>query len=206
MSLSPELVLATGNAGKVREMQALLDALGWQVAPQSRFGIPEADETGLGFIDNALIKARHAARHTGLPALADDSGLACDALDGAPGIYSARYAGPKASDASNIEKLLGALAGVAPAARTCRFFCAIAFVRHAADPCPIIAEGAWEGRVALAPRGTQGFGYDPVFEVVDLGLTAAELDPATKQRLSHRGQALARFIARLTDAGAQRSG
>lgn len=201
--MNPHLVLATGNAGKVREMQALLAGLGWQVSPQSRFGVSEAEETGLGFIDNALIKARHAARHTGLPALADDSGLACDALAGAPGIYSARYAGPGASDAANIEKLLSAMSGVTPAARRCRFFCAIAFVRHAEDPCPLIAEGTWEGRVALAPRGTQGFGYDPVFEVVELGLTAAELDPATKQRLSHRGQALARFIARLTDAGAQ---
>jgi XTP/dITP diphosphohydrolase len=203
---APEMVLATGNAGKVRELQALLDGLGWRVAPQSRFGVPEAEETGLGFIDNALIKARHAAHHTGLPALADDSGLACDALDGAPGIYSARYAGIGASDAANIEKLLDALSNTAPAARTCRFVCAIAFVRHAADPCPIIAEGAWEGRVALTPRGTQGFGYDPVFEVVELGLTAAELDPATKQRLSHRGQALTRFIARLTNAGAQHAG
>jgi len=202
----PELVLATGNAGKVREMQALLDGLGWRVVPQSRLGVPEAEETGLGFIDNALIKARHAARHTGLPALADDSGLACDALEGAPGIYSARYAGVGASDAANIEKLLHALSNTAPAARRCRFFCAIAFVRHAADPCPIIAEGAWEGRVALTPRGTQGFGYDPVFEVVEMGLTAAELDPATKQRLSHRGQALTRFIARLTNAGGQHAG
>lgn len=192
-----EIVLATGNAGKVRELQALLAPRHWQVRAQSEFNCPEAEETGLTFIENALIKARNAARHTGLPALADDSGLACMALQGAPGIYSARYAGPGASDAANIEKLLSALAGVAEDARLARFICVIAFLRHAEDPCPIIAEGSWLGRITHAPRGDAGFGYDPVFEVPGTGLTAAELAPTQKYALSHRGQALGHFMQRL---------
>lgn len=191
------VVLATGNAGKVREMQALLAETGWQIVPQSAFATPEVEETGAGFVDNALIKARHAARHTGLPAIADDSGLCCEALAGAPGIYSARYAGKGASDAANIDKLLMALRDVPAGARAAWFFCAIVFVRHAEDPCPVIAEGRWDGHIARAPRGSGGFGYDPVFEVPDTGLTAAELSAPDKLARSHRGQALAALCARL---------
>lgn len=191
------VVLATGNAGKVRELRALLADTGREIVPQSEFDCPEVAETGLSFIENALIKARHAARHTGLPAIADDSGLACDALAGAPGIYSARYAGAGASDAANVAKLLAAMRDVAPAARGCRFLCALVFVAHADDPCPLVAEGRWEGRIALAPRGSQGFGYDPVFEVPGTSLTAAELPPAEKQAMSHRGQAMRELVRRL---------
>lgn len=191
------VVLATGNAGKVREMQALLAETGWKVVPQSAFATPEVEETGAGFVDNALIKARHAARHTGLPAIADDSGLCCAALAGAPGIYSARYAGQGVSDAANVDKLLLALRDVPEGARTAWFFCAIVFVRHAEDPCPVLAEGRWDGSIARAPRGSSGFGYDPIFEVPDTGLTAAELPAADKLARSHRGRALAALCARL---------
>lgn len=194
-----EIVLATGNAGKVRELEAMLVSRRWQVRAQSEFNCPEAEETGLTFIENAIIKARNAARHTGLPALADDSGLACVALQGAPGIYSARYAGPGASDAANVEKLLAALASVPEEDRGARFICAIAFLRHPEDPCPIIAEGSWAGRITKAPRGAAGFGYDPVFEVPGTTLTAAELAPERKHALSHRGQALRAFVQRLDE-------
>lgn len=193
-----DIVLATGNAGKVRELRAMLAGTTYRVIPQAEFACPEVEETGLSFIENALIKARHAARYTGLPAIADDSGLACDALNGAPGIHSARYAGAGASDQANITKLLNAMQGVPADARTCRFICAMAFLAHAADPCPITAQGVWEGRVARAPRGTQGFGYDPVFEVPGTPCTAAELEPARKHALSHRGRALTGLVERLT--------
>ena len=192
-----ELVLATGNTGKVRELQALLAPRHWRVRAQVEFNCPEAEETGLTFVENALIKARNAARHTGLPALADDSGLACAALQGAPGIYSARYAGPAASDAENVDKLLAALAEVPEQQRVARFICVIAFLRHEEDPCPILAEGSWYGHIAHAPRGSSGFGYDPVFEVPSTGLTAAELPPPQKLVLSHRGQALRAFMQQL---------
>jgi XTP/dITP diphosphohydrolase len=190
-------VLATGNAGKVRELAALLADRGWTVRPQSEFGVAEAEENGLSFVENALLKARNAARQTGLPAIADDSGLVCDALDGAPGLHSARYAGPGTSDEANVGKLLAALAGVADEARGCRFVCAMVYVAHAADPCPAIAVGRWEGRVARAPRGTAGFGYDPIFIGADAELTAAELDPLHKNAISHRGQALRALVAAL---------
>ncbi len=189
-----EIVLATGNLGKVRELQAMLAGTPYHILPQSEFACPEVAETGLSFVENALIKARHAARFTGRPALADDSGLACDALDGAPGIYSARYAGSGASDMANVAKLLHAMNTVPAAARGCRFICVMVYLAHAADPCPLIAQGVWEGQVAQAPRGTEGFGYDPVFEVPALGLTAAELVAAQKQALSHRGQAVTELI------------
>lgn len=198
------LVLATGNAGKVRELAALLNGSGWHVRPQSDFAVVAAEETGLSFVENAIIKARNASRHTGLPAIADDSGLVCDALAGAPGIHSARYAGPDASDAANVDKLLAALAQVPDEARRCRFVCAMVHLAHAEDPCPLIALGRWEGRIARTPRGTRGFGYDPVFIATGCDVTAAELAPARKNELSHRGQALRTLVARIGEFDAQR--
>ena len=166
----------------------------FEIVPQSLFGTPEVEETGLTFVENALLKARHAAQHTGLPALADDSGLVVDALGGAPGIYSARYAGPGAGDQANMDKLLQALAGVSAEQRSGRFVCALVLLHHAADPTPIICQASWEGMILTEPRGTHGFGYDPVFFVPDQNRTAAELDPASKNRLSHRGRALAELV------------
>ena len=194
-----ELVLASGNAGKLREIGAMLEPLGWTVRPQSDFGLEEAVEDGLTFIENALIKARHAARATGLPALGDDSGLVVDALHGAPGIYSSRYAGPGADDASNIRKLLVDLEGVAKSRRVAHFYCTMAFMRHARDPAPLLATGRWDGRILQAPAGEGGFGYDPVFFVPGENCSAAELPPARKNRLSHRGQALAALLRQLQD-------
>ncbi len=184
------VVLASGNAGKVREINQLLAGLAIEVVPQSDFGVPEAEETGLSFVENAILKARNAAAHTGLPAIADDSGLEVDALNGAPGIYSARYAGPGATDADNNAKLLQALNGVADEQRSARFQCLMVFMRHAEDPTPLICQGTWEGVIAHDARGDNGFGYDPLFEVVELGKRSAELPPAEKNRRSHRGLAL----------------
>jgi len=193
------VVLASGNAGKLRELTAMLEPLGWQVRPQSEWGVPEAVEDGLSFIENALIKARHAARHTGLPALGDDSGLVVDALDGAPGIYSARYAGPGADDAANNRKLLEALAGVPRDRRTAHFYCAIAMVRRADDPAPLVAIGRWDGRILDAPAGSGGFGYDPLFRVGTHGCSSAELPADVKNGISHRGRALAALVQQLED-------
>jgi XTP/dITP diphosphohydrolase len=190
----PRVVLASGNAGKVREFNQLLAGAHIEVVPQSSFGVPEAEETGLTFVENAILKARNAARHTGLPAVADDSGIEVDALNGAPGIYSARYAGPGASDEENLYKLLAALEGLPDERRGARFQCVIAYLRHAEDPTPLICQGTWEGWILAAPRGANGFGYDPVFYVPDEGVSSAELAPETKNRLSHRGQALRRFL------------
>ena len=190
----PRVVLASGNAGKVREFNQLLGGAHVEVLPQSSFGVPEAEETGLTFVENAILKARNAARHTGLPALADDSGIEVDALNGAPGIYSARYAGPGANDEENLYKLLAALEGVPDAQRGGRFQCVIAFLRHAEDPTPLICQGTWEGRILTAPRGANGFGYDPVFFVPEEGVSSAELPPEIKNRLSHRGQALRKLL------------
>lgn len=192
-----KVVLASGNRGKVREIAALLADMGIEILPQSDFDVPEADETGLTFVENAILKARNAAAHTGLPAIADDSGLEVDALDGAPGVHSARYAGPNATDAVNNARLLSNLAGVPEAARTARFRCLAIFLRHQNDPAPILAEGVWEGRILEVPRGGSGFGYDPVFFVPALGCTSAELAPEEKNRLSHRGQAIRVLAARL---------
>lgn len=196
------LVLATGNAGKVRELSALLADGRYTVRPQSDFAVVEVEETGLSFVENALLKARNAAAQTGLPAMADDSGLVCDALGGAPGIHSARYAGPAAKDAENVQKLLAALGDLPDAARGCRFVCVMVYLSHAADPCPLIAQGSWEGRIAREARGDGGFGYDPVFVAQGMALTAAELEPARKNTVSHRGQALRALVAQLaaTDA------
>ncbi len=191
------VVFASNNQGKVAELAAMMAGLDIELQPQSRYGVPAVEETGLTFVENAILKARHACRHTGLPAIADDSGLAVDALGGAPGIYSARYAGTDASDAENNARLLRELADVPAARRSARFICALVYLRHADDPTPIICEGRWEGLILDAPRGEQGFGYDPLFLVPDLGLSAAELPPAEKNRLSHRGIAVRELLARL---------
>jgi XTP/dITP diphosphohydrolase len=191
-----KLVLASNNGKKMQELNALLAPLGFEVIPQGQLGIPEAEEPHCTFVENALAKARHAARASGLPALADDSGLCVDALGGAPGVYSARYGGEPKSDARNNERLLAELGGKAD--RRARFVSVIVFVRHADDPQPVIAEGEWHGEILESPRGDSGFGYDPLFFVPEYGQSAAELDAVTKNRLSHRGQAMARLIARLT--------
>lgn len=198
---SPEqVILASGNAGKLKEFRQLLGGCGLEVLPQSDFDTPEAEETGLSFVENAILKARNACRHTGLPAIADDSGLAVDALGGAPGIYSARYAGPDASDADNNRKLLQALEGITEASRSARFLCVLAYLRHADDPTPVICQGSWEGRILTEPRGTNGFGYDPLFFVPEENCSSAELDKARKNSLSHRGKAMALLLQHLQSA------
>lgn len=191
------VVLATGNAGKLREFAELLGPFGLQFEPQSAFGIESPEETGSTFLENALIKARHAARCTGLPAMADDSGLEVDALSGAPGVWSARYAGVGASDAANVTKLLAALEGVPDAGRGARFRCVIVLLQSADDPAPGVGEGRWEGRILRAPRGAGGFGYDPVFADGAAGPSAAELPAAQKHARSHRGQALQALLRQL---------
>jgi XTP/dITP diphosphohydrolase len=191
------IVLATGNAGKVIEFNSLLDGLGLHIRPQSDFAVPEAEETGLSFIENAILKARNAARHTGLPAMADDSGIEVDALNGAPGIYSARYAGLNKSSADNNQKLLEALADTPQEKRSARFQCVMAYLRHAEDPTPIIAQGTWEGFILSAAQGEHGFGYDPIFWVPTHGCSAAELPDAIKNSLSHRALALQSLLAQL---------
>lgn len=187
------IVLASGNQGKIKELDALLAPMGWQVRAQSEWQVEDADETGLSFVENAIIKARHACEKTGLPSLADDSGIAVDALAGAPGIYSARYAGPGASDSDNITKLLHDLQNVPQAQRSARFICALVFMQHAQDPTPIICQGEWEGSILEAPRGQGGFGYDPVFYVPERDCSAAQLSAEDKHMLSHRGKALAQL-------------
>lgn len=185
-----KVVLASGNPGKLREMRQLLAPSGLEVLAQDQFGVPEAEETGLTFVENALIKARNAARHSGLPAIADDSGIEVDALAGAPGIHSARFAGPDAEDAANNALLLEKLRDVPESARTARYQCLMVFLRHDRDPVPLICQGSWEGIIVDTPRGENGFGYDPYFFVPDQHCTAAQLPPEDKNRLSHRGQAL----------------
>ena len=197
MSGTPRVVLASDNQAKLRELGELLSGLDVELLPQAALGISAAAETGASFAENALIKARHASRQAGLAAIADDSGLVVDVLDGAPGIRSARYAGEKASDRKNIEKLTGKLADVQESERTARFVCTVAYVSEAGDPSPTLCEGVWEGRISESPRGDSGFGYDPVFLIPELGCTAAELDPATKNELSHRGRALRALRAQL---------
>jgi XTP/dITP diphosphohydrolase len=191
------IVLASNNAGKVREINQLLHDSGIEVVPQSQFNIADAVEDGLTFVENAIIKARHAAAHSGLPAIADDSGIEVDALNGAPGIYSARFAGEGASDAQNLRKLLAELEDIPEAQRSARFQCLMVYMRHAQDPTPIICQGTWEGSILTAPRGENGFGYDPVFFVPERGCSSAELDAATKNSLSHRGKALQQLVKRL---------
>lgn len=191
------LVIASGNPGKLRELQAMLQPLGWEVHAQSEWSLEEAAENGLSFVENALIKARHAAASCGLPALGDDSGLVVDTLDGAPGIRSARYAGENADDAANNRKLLEALHGLPEQQRGAYFYCAMAFVRHAADPTPLITTGQWHGSILRGPRGTGGFGYDPLFWLQGKQCSSAELSAAEKNRISHRGQALAAMVEAL---------
>lgn len=178
----------------------MLAGLDIEVVSQRELGIPDAEETGLSFVENAILKARHAAHASGLSAIADDSGLEVDALNGAPGIYSARYAGPDATDAHNNHKLLTVLAALPPDKRTARFQCLMVYLRHAQDPTPIICQGSWEGRILDAPRGNNGFGYDPLFWVSGQDCSSAELSPETKNRLSHRGQALRQLLEKLRAA------
>jgi len=192
----PRLVVASGNSGKLRELAALLAGRVTELIPQSALGIESAEETESSFEGNALLKARHAARLAGAPALADDSGLEVDALGGRPGVHSARFAGASASDAANNAMLLRSLKGIA-APRRARYRCVIALVRSADDAAPLIAAGSWEGRIALAPRGDGGFGYDPLFLVGEGEVTAAELPAAVKNRISHRGLALGALLERL---------
>jgi XTP/dITP diphosphohydrolase len=194
MAVPRRVVLATGNAGKVREMRALLAPLGLEIVPQTELGIVSAEETGDTFEANALLKARHAARAANLPALADDSGIEVDALGGRPGVWSARYAGAGATDEANNALLLAELAGVPPAARRARYRCVIAYVRDADDARPLLAHGSWEGTIAPTPAGDGGFGYDPLFIPGGLAVTAAQLPAADKNAVSHRGQALAELV------------
>lgn len=196
---TPTLVLASGNAGKLREFQTLLADLGMNVLPQSNFNVSEVAETGLTFVENALIKARHAAEITGLPALADDSGLEVDALQGQPGIYSARFAGPNATDEENNQLLLERLKGLPESQRSARYWCVLVLMRHALDPTPLICQASWQGQILPAPRGQGGFGYDPLFWLPDQDCSAAELDSAIKNTLSHRGQAMDLLLKQLRD-------
>ncbi|MCW0401906.1 dITP/XTP pyrophosphatase [Xanthomonas sacchari] len=194
-----KLVLASSNAGKLEELHALLDDVGVELIAQSTLGVSDADEIGLTFVENALLKARHAARVTGLPALADDSGICVDALHGAPGLYSARYAGEHGNAQANIDKLLDALRDVPDAQRGAHFYCVLVLLRHAEDPQPLLVEGRWRGRIAHARAGTGGHGYDPVFLDPDHGQTAAEMPLALKNRISHRALALQQLKQRLAD-------
>jgi len=188
-----KIVLASGNKGKLKEFGQVLGSLNVTVVPQSEFQVPDADETGLSFVENAILKARHASKITGLPALADDSGLEVDALKGAPGIYSARFSGSHATDASNNALLLEKLNGVPASKRTARFRCVLAFMRHAEDPTPLICQGSWEGIILEQSSGDNGFGYDPLFLIPELEKTSAQLPSQQKNSISHRGQAVAQL-------------
>ncbi|MDH5436868.1 MAG: XTP/dITP diphosphatase [Gammaproteobacteria bacterium] len=192
-----KIVLASSNKGKLEEINQLLSKTGLDVVSQSEFNITDADETGLTFVENAILKARHAAAHAKLPAIADDSGLEVDALNGAPGIYSARFGGKDTNDQKNLEKLLQELKDVPEAERTARFQCLMVYMRHETDPTPIICQGTWEGRILFEPQGTNGFGYDPVFWVPTHDCSSAELEPDLKNSLSHRGQALTKLVSLL---------
>lgn len=194
-----KIVIASNNPGKLREIERILRPQGLEVLPQSLFNIPEAEEPYCTFIENCLAKARHASEHSGLPALADDSGICVDALNGAPGVYSARFAGEPKSDAANNRKLLEALANETN--RRAHYYCVMVLVRHPQDPQPLIAEGVWEGEILHGPRGSGGFGYDPLFLVPELGRTGAELPLDVKNQVSHRGKALAQLAAKLQQAG-----
>ncbi len=193
-----KIVLASNNAGKVREINQLLASEQIEVVPQKAFNIPDAVEDGLSFVENAIKKARHAASLSGLSAIADDSGIEVDALSGAPGIYSARFAGADASDEANLLKLLERLADVPEQKRSARFQCLMVYMRHAEDPTPLICQGTWEGRILFEPRGENGFGYDPVFFVPSHNCSSAELPPEVKNRISHRGQALQKLLLALS--------
>ncbi|MFB9145554.1 RdgB/HAM1 family non-canonical purine NTP pyrophosphatase [Halomonas alkalicola] len=194
---STPLILASGNAGKLREFHQLLAPLGLDVRPQAEYDVPEVEETGLTFVENALLKAREASRVSGLPALADDSGLEVDALNGAPGIYSARFAGEPKSDERNNARLLERLAEVPEGQRTGRYWCVLVYLRHAEDPVPLIVQRSWKGEILAHPRGEGGFGYDPLFWLPEQGMSVAELSSAEKNRLSHRGRALQALVEAL---------
>ena len=193
------IVLASGNKGKLKEFSEILNPINFEVVSQGELGVLDIEETGLSFVENAIIKARHACAVTGLPAISDDSGLEVDALCGAPGIYSARFAGEGATDATNIEKLLGELAELDESQRTARFRCVLVCMRHENDPTPLIALGTWEGRVLAAPEGENGFGYDPIFWAPEFDCAAAELTSEQKRSVSHRGKAVAELSAQLAD-------
>lgn len=199
--MTQEFVLATGNAGKVKELADVLAPFGIALSPQSKFEVSSVAETGLTFVENAIIKARHAAQETGLPAIADDSGLAVDALSGAPGIYSARYAGENASDIDNIEKLLEALSETPREQRGAQFHCCLVFMRSADDPTPLIAQGIWRGEILSQPTGSDGFGYDPVFWLPELQRSAAQLGKTEKHQHSHRGKAIELLLPQMITAG-----
>lgn len=203
--MSSSIVIASGNRGKLAEFNALFQPWSLKVEPQSAYDVPEAIEDSLSFIENAIIKARNAAQHSGLPAIADDSGLEVDALQGQPGIYSARFSadlhGDQANDDTNNKKLLSLLENIDQPQRTARFVCALAFLRHSQDPNPVISVASWQGRILREPRGDNGFGYDPLFYLPELDCTSAELEPAQKNRLSHRGQAMAGLLTQLKSAG-----
>jgi XTP/dITP diphosphohydrolase len=193
-----KVVLASSNAGKIHELQNMLNELNLTIIPQANLNVSDAEETGLTFVENALIKARHACEQTGLPALADDSGLTVAALHGAPGIYSARYAGAHADAQANVTKLLTEISTVPLTDRQAAYYCVLVFMRHAKDPTPLICEGRWQGEILTAPKGTGGFGYDPVFYVPTKNKTAAELPLHVKNQLSHRGQALRKLLKKLS--------
>lgn len=194
-----KIVLATGNKKKVEELNSLLANQNIQVVPQSEFNVDSVPETGTTFVENAIIKARHAARVTGLPAIADDSGIEVDALLGRPGVYSARYAGEDASDQENLDKLLDEMNGVPKILRSARYWCVLVYMRHADDPTPIICQASWEGQIATEPSGENGFGYDPIFFLPENNCTAAQLDPESKNMLSHRGKALVQLAKALKE-------
>ena len=197
--MTRQLVLASDNQGKLRELISLLSESGFSVVGQGALGVTPAEETGETFVENAILKARNAARQTGHPAIADDSGIEVDALKGAPGVYSARFAGDNATDSDNVAKLVSQLTEVQSEDRKARFRCLMVYLRRADDPAPLICEGTWSGKVTLTPSGENGFGYDPVFWVPDEGCTAAELNPARKNILSHRAQALKKLVTELTN-------
>lgn len=197
MSSPQDLVLASANAGKIKELQEMLGGLGFKIIPQTELNIPDIEETGLTFVENAILKARNAATLSNLPAIADDSGLEVDYLQGAPGIYSARFAGEGAGDGANKEKLLELMTDVPADQRSARYQTVIVYMRHGNDPTPIICQGTWEGSIANESRGDQGFGYDPIFYVTETNCHAAELDKVTKNRLSHRGKAIANLLQQL---------
>lgn len=193
-----ETVLASNNPGKLQEMEELLAGTQIQLKPQALLQVPEVEETGLCFVENAIIKARNACKVTGMPSIADDSGLAVDALDGAPGIYSSRYAGEYADDESNLRKLLAALVGVVEQERTARYYCAVVYMAHALDPVPIICQASLYGRILEQPKGSHGFGYDPLFYLEDRKCTVAELQPEEKNNISHRAKAVKQLVSVLT--------
>ncbi len=196
--MNQRIVLASNNAGKLREFNRILAGQPVEVVPQAEFGFSEVEETGLSFVENAILKARNAAQHTGLPAIADDSGIEVDALNGAPGIYSARFAGVGASDQQNLEKLLLDMKDVSGQERAARFQCLLVYMRHANDPTPQIFQGTWEGSILYQPQGKNGFGYDPIFLVPGYQCSSAELESEVKNRISHRGQAMQKLLAELS--------